>query len=154
MTATQVEPLSDLYESDETAWLEAMARLAAQRRGTDLDYEHLAEFLTDMAKRDRREVESRLRVLIAHLLKLVHQPKKRSRSWKLTVAQQRQELRRLLSSRTLRRHAEKTLAGTYADGLEQAAIETGLPKSAFPAKCSYSLEQIEQGSIEETGSDA
>ena len=143
MTATQIEPLSKLYEADETAWLEAMATLAARRASTELDYDHLAEFLTDMAKRDRREVESRLRVLIAHLLKWVHQPKKRSRSWQLTAAQQRHELRQLLTSKTLRRHAENTLPNTYADGRELAAIETGLPESKFPAACPYSLAQIE-----------
>jgi hypothetical protein len=144
MTATQVKSLSKLYEADETAWLEAMARLAAERRSADLDYKHLAEFLSDMAKRDRREVESRLRVLIAHLLKLVHQPKKRSRSWRVTVDDQRHELRGILTSKTLRRHAEAVLNDVYANAVNRAAIETGLPKSAFPAKCPYSLAQIEQ----------
>jgi hypothetical protein len=144
MTATQVEPLTELYEADETAWLEAMAQLASQRRGAELDYAHLAEFLSDMAKRDRREVESRLAVLIAHLLKWEYQPAKRSRSWWLTVEQQRQELRRLLASGTLRNHAEGALAEVYADGMKQAAIATGLPESAFPAECPYSLAQLEQ----------
>src|SRR5439155_13374423 len=74
------------------------------------DYEHLAEFLTDTAKRDRREVERRLAVLIAHLLKWEHQPDKRTRGWRLTVEQQRQELRRLLASGTLHNHAEAVLA--------------------------------------------
>src|SRR5437588_2159860 len=135
MIATRVPPLAELYDTDETAWLEAMARLAAQGRTAELDYEHLAEFLTDMAKRDRREVESRLAVLIAHLLKWEHRPAKRSRSWRLTAEQQRQELRRLLASGTLRRHAEAVLAEVYAGGRKQAAIDTGLPESAFPAEC-------------------
>jgi hypothetical protein len=43
MTSTQVEPLTELYEADETAWLEAMAQLAARRAAAELDYEHLAE---------------------------------------------------------------------------------------------------------------
>jgi Domain of unknown function DUF29 len=86
-----------------------------------------------------------MKVIIAHLLmKWVHQPKKQSRSWKLTIAQKRQELRQLLTSRTLRNHAEAMLSGVYADGLELAAIETGLPESTFPAACLYSLAQVEQ----------
>ena len=40
-----------------------MARLIAERRFGELDYEHLHEFLTDMARRDRREVLSRLKTL-------------------------------------------------------------------------------------------
>ena len=31
----------------------------------------------------------------------------------------------------------------YADGVRQAAIETGLPESAFPAASEYSLARIE-----------
>ena len=51
--------ISDLYESDETAWLERMADLIHQGRLDVLDYPHLGEYLSDMARRDRREVESR-----------------------------------------------------------------------------------------------
>ncbi|MGZ3390191.1 MAG: DUF29 family protein, partial [Isosphaeraceae bacterium] len=64
----------DLYNKDETAWLDVMARLIAERRFGELDYEHLHEFLTDMARRDRREVLSRLKRLLLHLLKWEHQP--------------------------------------------------------------------------------
>jgi hypothetical protein len=133
-----------LYDADETAWLDAMAQLASEGRASEMDYEHLAEYLTDMAKRDRREVESRLAILIAHLLKWDRQPDKRSRSWRLTMEQQRQELRRLLASGTLRNHAEAVLSDVYADGVKQAVIETGLPQSAFPAACPFTAAQLEQ----------
>ncbi len=48
--------LSSLFESDEAAWLEAMAELIQLRRFGDLDYVHLGEYLADMARRERREV--------------------------------------------------------------------------------------------------
>ena len=74
--------LCAIYEQDETAWLDIMAELIRERRIEDLDLPHLAEFLSDMARRDRREVESRMIVLLAHLLKWSQQPKRRSRSWR------------------------------------------------------------------------
>jgi hypothetical protein len=148
MTAAEVEGLADLYETDETAWLEAMAELAAQRRATEMDYDHLAEYLTDMARRDRREVRSRLVVLITHLLKWEYQQKERSRSWRLTIANQRLELKQMLDSKTLRRHAQDVLADAYGDSVKLAAIETGLPNSTFPAQCPYSLTQIEREPVE------
>lgn len=134
--------LSDLYEADETAWLEAMAELIEAGRWGDLDYPHLAEYLADMAKRDRREVESRLVVLIAHVLKWLHQPDHRSRSWRGTIIEQRQELQRHAGRGVLRNHAEAVLADAYADAVERAAAETGLPPTAFPAECPYSLDQL------------
>jgi hypothetical protein len=113
MSATPTPPanaLADLYEADETAWLEAMADLAARRRVGEMDFPHLSEYLADMAKRDRREVKSRLVALLVHLLKWDHQPDKRTGSWQATILEQRQELRDLLDSRTLRNHAEAILA--------------------------------------------
>src|SRR5438552_1020147 len=88
--------LARLYETDETAWLEQMSRMIKERRFSRLDYKNLGEFLLDMARRDRREVSSRLRTLLAHLLKWEHQPRKRSRSWRSTIRDQRHELQDLL----------------------------------------------------------
>ncbi len=134
--------LSELYETDETAWLDAMAELIQQGRWSDLDYPHLQEYLTDMARRDRREVESRLTVLILHVLKWFHQPDQRSRSWRGSIIAQRQELSGEVSRGVLRNHAEAVLAEVYARAVERAAAETGLAVESFPSVCPYTLEQL------------
>ena len=84
--------LADLYEADETAWLDAMVELIRQGAHSELDYAHLEEYLSDMATRERREVKSRLIVLITHILKWVHQSNHRSKSWGRTIIEQRQEI--------------------------------------------------------------
>lgn len=134
--------LSQLYEADETAWLEAIAELIEQGRWGEIDYPHLGEYLSDMARRDRREVESRLATLLTHILKWTHQPDHRSRSWRGTIIEQRQELARHASRGVLRNHAEAVLADAYAEAIERAAAETGLAVDSFPNTCSYSLEQL------------
>lgn len=68
--------LASLYVEDETDWLDAMAAIAREGRLEELDLAHLAEFLEDMAERERREVESRLVVLLMHHLKWNYQPEK------------------------------------------------------------------------------
>ena len=72
------EPPLSLYEADETAWLEQTAELVRAGRFDQVDAVNLAEYLTDMARRDRREVFSRLVVLLSHLLKWDHQQDRRS----------------------------------------------------------------------------
>jgi hypothetical protein len=134
--------LAELYEADETAWLDAMAELAAQRRVSELDLRHLGEYLGDMAARDRREVESRLTILVAHLLKWTHQPSKRTKSWARTVLVQRQALARLLASRVLLNHAETALGDCYDRAVAQAELDTELPRDAFPEACPYAVEQV------------
>ncbi len=134
--------LAQLYEADETAWLEAISELIQQGRWDELDYAHLGEYLSDAARRDRREVKSRLTTLLAHVLKWVHQPEHRSRGWHATIIEQRQELSDLASRGVLRNHAEAVLADAYAEAVERAAAETGLTAEAFPTECPYTLEQL------------
>jgi hypothetical protein len=141
MVTQSVESLAALYEADETAWLETMADLIRERRFNELDYGHLKEYLSDMARRDRKEVTSRLTVLLTHLLKWVHQPKSRSGSWRGTIISQRQELEDDVRGGVLRKHAEATIAQAYAMAVERAAAETGLPETTFPVNCPWSLDE-------------
>jgi len=134
--------LVDLYETDETAWLEIMAVLVEEGRFEELDAIHLSEFLTDMARRDRREVFSRLVVLMTHLLKWEFQQDKRSGSWESTIMQQRLEVRLLLESKTLRNHAVEILNDAYDEARSQAVKETGLEPEAFPQTCPFTIAEL------------
>lgn len=136
------ESLSALYEVDETAWLEVTAELIRLGRLNQVDTGTLAEYLTDMVRRDRREVEGRLTVLIAHTLKWRHPPDRRSGSWLASVIEQRQELESLVGRGVLRNHAEAVLADTYRKAVERASAETGLPAETFPDACPYALDQL------------
>lgn len=142
MTLTETPPLADLYLQDETAWLEIMSKLAAERRFAEMDLPHLSEYLNDMAIRDRRAVYNRLVRLLAHLLKREHQPEKATGSWSLTILEQRRKLRQLLESGTLFNYAGSVLAECFDDARKEAAAETGLPRSTFPTECPWDLETI------------
>src|SRR5262245_13664107 len=138
---TLSEPTSVLSpDEDETGWLEHTAELVKQGQWSDIDSAHLAEYLIDMAIADRRQVNTRLKVLLTHLLKWEYQPAMRSRSWKATILTQRDELEDLLHSATLRRHAEEKLNDIYARAVRQASVETGLEPQSFPSECSYSID--------------
>lgn len=134
--------LSQLYEEDETAWLEAMADRIQHGRWDDLDYAHLGEYLNDLARRDRREVKSRLTALITHILKWVYQPAQRSRSWRATIIEQRQELSELVARGVLRTHALAIVTEAYTEAAERAAAEAGLAPETFPQECPFTLEQL------------
>ncbi len=99
------------YETDFVAWAEAQAEALRAGRLDELDLEHLAEEIQGLAERDRRELRSRLRVLVAHLLKWRHQPDHRSRSWRATILTQRADLDDLFeSSPSLGREVPDALA--------------------------------------------
>jgi hypothetical protein len=150
MVQRATQAVASLYETDETAWLDQTAELVRSGRFDQLDAAALAEFLTDMARRDRREVFSRLVVLLVHLLKWEFQPERRSGSWQGTILEQQRELRQLLESGTLRNHAVAVFAEAYADARKQAAAETGLARADFPEDCPWGLDD----SLADRGEDA
>ena len=133
--------LHQLYEEDETAWLEETASLLAERRDAELDRAHLIEYLNDLARRDKKEVRSRLIELLKHLLKWTFQPSRRTRSWERSIIIQRDELQFDLASKSLRNFAEEILPEAYEKAVGQATRETGLPRHKFPQQCPYSIDQ-------------
>ena len=135
--AITAQPLH--YEADETAWLEQTAALISQGRFAEVDQAQLCEYLLDMARRDRREVFSRLIILLAHRLKWDYQPEKRTKSWQRTMLIQRTELEQLLESAVLRQHAEDVFLRAYEKARERAAVETELSSAQFPDEPPWSL---------------
>lgn len=131
------------YEDDLHAWSLEQASLLRARRADLIDWDHLAEEIEGMAGRDRRELKSRLRVLLYHLLKWQGQPGLRCGSWRATIMSQRAELADLLEeSPSLRRFLADYVQRVYGRARQDALDETGLFEPAFPETCPYSAEQV------------
>jgi len=135
--------MAELYDSDFFEWTQRSAELIRQGRLSEADLEHIAEEIEDMGKRDRREVRSRLIVLIEHLLKWQLQPERRSPSWRDTIVEQRIQLRLVYEdSPSLRGLAEDELTQIYARAVRKAVSETGVAPDKFPSRCPYTEDQI------------
>lgn len=136
-------PEADLYDSDYFEWTQRTARLLRAGRLGGIDVQHAAEELEDMGKRDLREVNSLLQVVLVHLLKWRYQPRRRSASWRSTLVTQRLEIDAALQdSPSLRRRMQETLSRTYQGAVKRAVVETGLAHGTFPRSCPFSLEQV------------
>ena len=130
------------YEQDYYAWTQQTAELLRQQHFSEIDIEHVAEELEDMGASKERELENRLGILLAHLLKWRYQPERRSNSWRLTIKEQRQRIIRVLRKNpSLKAHLDQTCADAYSDAILIAARETGLPESLFPQDTSFTWEE-------------
>ena len=130
------------YEQDYYGWTQQTAQLIRHGNFTDIDLEHLAEELEDMGAYKERELENRLGILLAHLLKWRYQPERRGSSWRLTIKEQRQRILRILRRNpSLKAHLDETCRDAYSDAILIAARETGLPETLFPQENSLSWEQ-------------
>lgn len=128
----------NLYEDDIVAWADQQSSLLRMGRFADLDIEHLIEEIEDVGKSERRELASRMAVLLAHLLKWAYQPERRGASWQRTIKEQR----RAIAARLRETPSLKTALadpnwqeGVWADAVAKATEETSL--DAFPDDCPW-----------------
>lgn len=130
------------YQQDYHAWTQHTAELIRQGRFAEIDGEHVAEELEDRGASKERELENRLGILLAHLLKWRYQPERRGASWEATIKEQRQRVARLLRKNpSLKADLEETHRDASSDARLIARRETGLPEAVFPQDCPYSWEQ-------------
>jgi len=135
--------LTELYDRDFYKWTRCNATLLRAGRLQEADLQHIAEEIEDMGKSQRRELESRLEVLLAHLLKWRMQPNRRGRSWRATITVQRLQIIDLLDEMpSLRNIPPGKLSPIYDRAVLQAVAETDLPEQNFPASCPFTIDQI------------
>ena len=141
--ARTLKSAAELYEEDYVAWIERQVALLRAGRLGEVDLPHLIEELEGMARKERSELRSRLEVLLLHLLKRDHQPRRRSRSWDATIVKQRLRIPDLLDdSPSLRYGLEDAARRAYPGAVRRAAAETGLKPGDFPAEPPYGLGEV------------
>jgi hypothetical protein len=141
-TKTRARP-NDLYEADFYTWTQEQARLLRERRFDDLDLENLIDEVESVGRSDKRQIESRLEVLLAHLLKWKFQPGGRGNSWIATIFEQRQRLTRLVEdSPSLREFQRQEVFRSYRAARLLASEQTGIAFGLFPEECPFTPEQV------------
>lgn len=134
---------TDLYQTDFHAWTQQQAQLLKAGKLADIDLEHLIEELESMGASERNQLQNRLKILLAHLLKWQYQPAYRSRSWSATIKEQRLSLLDLLEDNpSLKSILESRLKKAYRLSVLLAVKETNFDETTFPEECPYTLEQV------------
>lgn len=131
------------YEEDFYAWTVEQARLLRLGELSAIDAANIAEEIESMGRSDRRELKSRLIVLLMHLLKWRHQPGARSRSWSATIDEQRLQIEGVFNeSPSLRVTSAPMIPEAYPIARARAIAETGLADDSFPETCPFSPEEV------------
>ncbi|KPN72661.1 DUF29 domain-containing protein [Neisseria sp. 83E34] len=136
--------MSTSYETDFAAWAAEQAGLLRAGLVNNIDFRNLAEEIEDMGKSEQRALESRLQVLICHLLKWKFQPERQGNSWKATIKEQRLKIKRLLAeSPSLKSRLEDSefCSDVWSYGVAAALRETEL-ESTFPEQAIWSMADI------------
>ena len=130
-----------LYETDFYAWTQHQADLLKAGRLSHLDTANILEEIETLGRKEVSEMRSRLRILLAHILKRMHQPMKDTRSWTTTILNQRIEIAdHIADNPSLKPKLAEVFDKAYQDGRQLAASETGLPLKTFPTHPSFSCD--------------
>lgn len=133
-----------LYDQDFYLWLTTTAQLLQNQQFEQLDLDNLIEEIESMSRSEKRELRSRLRRIIEHLLKLQYwtvEKKNNQRGWRNTIIEQRSQLQDLLKdSPSLKPILREIFDECYAEERINTALKTDLSLEELPSEPPFTLE--------------
>ena len=131
------------YDQDFALWCAEQGAALREGRWSVLDRENLAEEIESLTRSDRREIESRLKTLLVHLLKYRYQRLKVKPGWRSTIREQRRQLHRIVGdSPSVKSYPAAVLDEEYVYARADAADETELPLETFPERCPFLISDV------------
>ncbi|MBS3029059.1 MAG: DUF29 domain-containing protein [Dolichospermum sp. DET50] len=138
----------NLYEQDFYLWIETTSKQLKAGKFAEIDLANLIEEIESMGRSEKRELKSRLIVLLMHLLKWQYQPEKRSESWRSTITEQRICIELLLEdSPSLQPLLIEIFTDCYEKARLKASEETGMKLNFFPKESPFTLEETLKNSF-------
>jgi hypothetical protein len=128
---------NSLYHSDFYGWTRCQGEALANQQIEALDWHNLREEIDSLGRQEYRELVSRLTVLLGNLLKWEYQPEQRSRSWFLTIREQRRAItRHLADNPSLKSRINEAMLTAFEAGVDLALRETEVTPACFPVAMS------------------
>ncbi|HLO87523.1 MAG TPA: DUF29 domain-containing protein [Nostocaceae cyanobacterium] len=135
-----------LYEQDFYLWIQTTVKLLRERKLEQLDIENLIEEIDSMGRSEKKELKTRLIVLIEHLLKLQYWTEEKddnARGWRNTVVEQRRQIAYTLEdSPSLKSVLNDVFLDCYTDARNDTLRKYQLPSELFPEQSPFSLAQV------------
>jgi len=131
------------YETDFYKWTKNQSSFLEKGDFKKLDIANLKEEIESLGRSERRALLSHIINLLMHLLKKEYQSKRHTKSWDKTTRNARFDIKLNLSDNpSLKRELPEIFKKAYKYALKEAVIETGLPISAFPKECPWTLKEV------------
>lgn len=144
-TRATVPPLGQpsLYERDFYQWVQQTVTALQSKAFDRVDWDNVIEEIESMGRSERRELKSRLIVLLEHLLKLHYWAAERAfneRGWRNTIIEQRRQILLVLEdSPSLRTAIDDFYADAYRQAREDLLLKAQLSESTIPQEPPYGV---------------
>ncbi|MEI6427868.1 MAG: DUF29 domain-containing protein [Pseudanabaena sp. ELA607] len=139
----EITKARSLYEQDILLWVEDTVTKLKAGDFQNLDIVNLIEEVESLGKQQKQELRNRLGTLIGHLLKWDYQPELRSKSWKATIREQRDEVYEILHDNpSLKPYLNEAIQKGFRKGINLVIKETPLDLPDLPQVIPYTIAQI------------
>lgn len=139
-------PAKTLYDQDFYLWIQMTVELLKNQQLEQIDWKNLIEEIESMGRSERKEIKSRLIVLIEHLLKLRPLESERdynSRGWRNTIVEQRRQIELTLEdSPSLKSLLTDSFQDCYHNARTDTIQKSQLSPNLFPAEPPFTLEDV------------
>ncbi|MEY3297764.1 MAG: hypothetical protein RLZZ597_1024 [Cyanobacteriota bacterium] len=143
---TTTATVSTLYDTDFYLWIQHTVEALKQQDWDRVDWDNLIEEVESMGRSEKRELKSRLLVILEHLLKLMFwesEKPQNARGWRNTVIEQRNQVDLILEdSPSLKPWLTESFVESYAKARQQTLQKYGLPGDRFPTQPPFSLGDV------------
>lgn len=143
---TTTATVSTLYDTDFYLWIQHTVEALKQQDWDRVDWDNLIEEVESMGRSEKRELKSRLLVILEHLLKLMFwesEKPQNARGWRNMVIEQRNQVDLILEdSPSLKPWLTESFVESYAKARQQTLQKYGLPVDRFPTQPPFSLEDV------------
>lgn len=135
-----------LYDTDYNLWILETVKKLENKDFNSLDLENLIDEVLYLSKRDKRKLQSLLKRLFEHLLKLKYwqgEIERNKQHWRGEIVNFRQQIRYTLEdSPSLISYLIEKLNQSYQDARVIVSQKSGLPLNTFPANPIANIEQV------------
>lgn len=134
---------NDSYDTDFFGWTQKQACYLKEENYSCLDIMNLAEEIESLGRSEKRTLQSHLKKLMLHMLKVKFQPGKHTRSWDLSIKQSRLESKQTLDENpSLKPKLKNIINDSYFTARLAAAQETEIDENIFPEHCPWNVNDI------------
>jgi hypothetical protein len=138
--------ISQTYETDFLRWTQEQSALLRAGKWQDLDRERIAEELDDMGREQQLALQSLMRQILLHLLKLEYSPARLPRTkWAEEIIEFRDQAQtRIDATPSLKYHAPELFDKAWLQARRAAEKSFALygEQVTLPNLCPYSIEQV------------
>jgi hypothetical protein len=135
--------ITTLHDTDFSLWTLEQTKFLKRKEFHNLDIDNLIEEVESLGNSEKRALESYIEIWLLHMLKVMYQPEKHTRSWDVSIKIHKYKAQKtLLKNPSLKPELKEIIDDAYFSARLLASDETGIDENVFPRVSPWSAMEL------------